>query len=134
LTAACTSSTSDSPDEARGRRPQISRTRIERPQRRKLRAKSRCPYLKYSDRHRHVSQPSRSQIQQIYPAEQTRRRLGQKDLTTMSSGHHPRRAVEHRTEIVPAAQLGFAGRQPHPNRQLKLQLPGNSGIHCRPWR
>ena len=58
---------------------------------------------------------------QIDAAEQTRRRLGQQDLTAMPGGHHPRRAIEHRTEVVAPAQLGFAGRQPHPHRQLQAR-------------
>jgi hypothetical protein len=38
-----------------------------------------------------------------------------------------------RTEFqaVRPAQLGFAGRDPHPHRQLQLPLRGNSGIHRR---
>ena len=43
-------------------------------------------------------------------------------------GHHPRRAVEHRPEIVGPAQLRLAGRQPHPHRQLKLPLSGHRRI------
>ena len=36
----------------------------------------------------------------------------------MPGGHHPRRTIEHRTEVIALAQLGFAGRQTHPHRQL----------------
>ena len=43
-------------------------------------------------------------------------------------GHHPRRAVEHRPEIVRPAQLRLAGRQPHPHRQLQLPLSGHRRI------
>jgi hypothetical protein len=46
-------------------------------------------------------------------------------------GHHPRRTIEHRAEIVALAQLGFTRRQPHPHRQLKRLLCGHGGIHCR---
>ena len=52
----------------------------------------------------------------------------------MPGGHHPRRTIEHRTEIVPSAQLGFAGRQPHPHRQLQRPLRGHRRIHRRSWR
>jgi len=37
-------------------------------------------------------------------------------------GHHPRSAVEHRSEVVRVPQLRFAGRNAHPHRQLKLTL------------
>jgi hypothetical protein len=45
-------------------------------------------------------------------------RIGLQDLTAMPGGHHPRSTIEHRTEVVRPPQLGFAGREPHPNRQL----------------
>ena len=98
------------PDEACGRRPQIPRTRIECPQRRKVRAQARRSDLEHPDRRRHVPQPSRPQIHQINSAEQTCRRVGQQDLTTVPRGHHPCGAIEHRAEVIPVAQLGFAGR------------------------
>jgi len=46
-------------------------------------------------------------------------------------GRHPRRTVEHRAEIVPIAQLGLAGRNPHPHRQLQRTLGGHRRIHRR---
>ena len=52
----------------------------------------------------------------------------------MPGGHHPRRTIEHRTEVIPVAQLGFAGRQPHPHRQLQRPLRGHRRIHRRPRR
>ena len=52
----------------------------------------------------------------------------------MPGGHHPRRTVEHRTEVVPPAQLGLAGRQPHPHRQLQRPLRSHRGIDRRPGR
>jgi hypothetical protein len=39
-------------------------------------------------------------------------------------GHHPSSPVEHRAEVVPVAQLGFTGRNPHPRRQLQRPLRG----------
>ncbi len=117
------------PDEARGLRPQIPRTRIQRPQRRKIRLQARRSDLKYSDRGGQIPQPPRPQIHQINSAEQTRRRLGQKDLTAMPGGHHPRSTIEHRTEVIRPPQLGFAGRNPHPHRQLQPQLRGHRGIN-----
>ena len=72
--------------------------------------------------------PARTQIDKIHPAELTRRRLGHQDLTAVIGGHHPRGAIEHRTEIVAFAQLGLAGRQPHPHRQLQRPLGGHRRI------
>ena len=91
-----------------------------------------CSDLEHPDRGRQIPQPARSQIDEINAAEQTRRRLGQQDLTAVPGGHHPRRTIEHRTEVVRPPQLGFAGRQPHPHRQLQRPLRGHRGIHRRP--
>ena len=93
-----------------------------------------CSDLEHPDRGRQIPQPPRPQIHQINSAEQTRRRLGQQDLTAMPGGHHPRRTIEHRTEVVRPPQLGFAGRQPHPHRQLQRPLRGHRRIHRRPRR
>ena len=93
---------------------------------------TRRTHLEDPDRRRHVPQPSGSQIHQINAAEQTRRRVGQQDLTAMPGGHHPRRTVQHRTEVIPTPQFGFAGRQPHPHRQFQRPLRGYRGIHRRP--
>jgi hypothetical protein len=117
------------PDEAADRRPQVPRTRIQRPQRRKIGLQARRSDLKCPDRRRHVPQPSRPQIQQIHSTEQTRRRLDQQDLTTMPGCHHSCGAIEHRTEVVPVSQLGLAGCQSH--RQLQLPLRGVHGGHRR---
>ena len=120
------------PDETRGRSPQVPRTHVHRPQRRKVRAQAVRSDLKYTDWGRQIPQPPRPQIQQINSAEQTRRRLGQQDLTAVPGGHHPRRTIQHRTEVIPVAQFSFAGRQPHPHRQLQRSLRGHRGIHGRP--
>jgi D5 N terminal like len=87
--------------------------------------------LKYPDRGGQIPQPPRPQIHQINSAEQTRRRLGQQDLTAMPGGHHPRGSIEHRTEVIAVPKLGFAGRQPHPHRQLKRPLRGHRCIRRR---
>jgi hypothetical protein len=63
-------------------------------------------------------------------AEQSRRRLGQQDLTAVPGGHHPSGAVEHRTEIVTVPKLSLPGRQPHPHGQLKCLLRSHRGIDC----
>ena len=63
---------------------------------RKIRPQARRSDLKHPHGCRQVPQPSRPQIQQINAAEQYRRRLGQQTLTAVTSGHHPRRPVEHR--------------------------------------
>ena len=67
-------------------------------------------------------QPPRPQIHQTDPTDQTRRRLGQQDLPTMSSGHHSCGSIEHRSEVVPVSQLSLAGCQSHAHRQLQLPL------------
>ena len=108
------------PNETRRRRPQVPRTHIQCPQGRELRAQIRRSDLKHPDRCRQIPQPSRPQIDEINPAEQTRRRVGQQDLTAMPGGHHPRSTIQNRSEIVALTQLGFAGRQAHPHRQLQL--------------
>ncbi len=46
----------------------------------------------------------------------------------MPRGHHPRRTIQHRTEVIPVAQLGFAGRDTHPYRQPQLPLRRDRGI------
>ena len=97
LTAACTSSTSDSRPMklvAAGRRfpGLVSSARNGG----NSVAQARRSHLKHPDRVRHVPQPSRPQIDKINPAEQNRRRVGHQDLTAVPGGHHPRRAVEHR--------------------------------------
>ena len=126
-------------------RPQVPRTRIQRPQRRKVRAQARRSDLKHPDRGRQIPQPSRPQIDEINPAEQTRRRLGQQDLTAVPGGHHPRRTIEHRTEVVALAQLGFAGRHApsapatpapaarlprHPPQTLVTRMPRTHHRRC----
>ena len=120
------------PDEAADCRPQVARTRIQRPQRRKLRAHAGRSDLKHPHRDWQVAQPARPQIQQLHSAEQHRRRLGQQDLTTVPGGHHPGGTVQHRTEIVRPPQLGFAGRDPHPHRQLQCPLRSHRRVHRTP--
>jgi hypothetical protein len=121
-------------DEAGQRGAQVSRTRVQCPQRRKVRLQALRLDLEHLNRGRQIPQPPRPQIQQIHSAEQNRGRLGQQDLPAMPGGHHPRRTVQHRTEIVALSQLGFPGRQPHPHRQLQPQLRGHRGIHRRARR
>ena len=90
--------------------------------------------LEQPDRGGQIPQPPRPQIHQINSAEQTRRRLGQQDLPAVPGGHHPRSPIEHRTEVVGPPQLGFAGRDAHPHRQLQRPLRGHRGIDRRPGR
>jgi hypothetical protein len=90
--------------------------------------------LEHPDRNRHIPQPPRPQIQQVNSAEQTRRRLGQKDLTAVPGGHHPRCPIQHRTEVVRSTQLGLAGRDPYPHRQLQRPLRSHRGIRRGPRR
>jgi hypothetical protein len=90
--------------------------------------------LKYADRHRHIPQPPRPQIHKIDSTQQNRRRICQQDLTTMTCCHHPRRTVEHRTEVITIPPLGFTGRQSHPHRQRQRSLCGYRGIDGGPRR
>jgi hypothetical protein len=46
----------------------------------------------------------------------------------MSGGHHPRGAVEHGAEVIPASKLGLPSRQSHPNRQLERPLRFDRGV------
>ena len=52
----------------------------------------------------------------------------------MPSGHHPLGTVQHRAKIIGSPQLGFTGRQSHPDRQLQLLLCGHRGIDRGPRR
>ena len=47
----------------------------------------------------------------------------------MPGGHHPRGTVQDRTEVVAFPQFGFAGRNPHADRQLKRPLRGHRRIN-----
>ena len=68
------------PDETGRRRPQIPRRHIHCPQWRKARPQARSLDLEHPDWRRQVAQPPWSQIDEVYSAEQARRRLGQQDL------------------------------------------------------
>ena len=48
----------------------------------------------------------------------------------MPGGHHPCGTVQHRAEVIVIPQLGFSGRNPHPNRQLQLALRVDGGLNC----
>ena len=85
--------------------------------------------LEHPDRGGQIPQSARPQIDEINPAEQTRSRLGQQDLTAVPSGHHACRTVEHRAEVVAPSQFGFAGRDAHPHRQLQRPLRGHRRIN-----
>ena len=49
----------------------------------------------------------------------------------MAGGHHPRGAVEHRTEVVRVPEFRFAGRNPHPDGQLQLPLCSDGRVDSR---
>jgi hypothetical protein len=80
--------------------------------------------LKHPYRHRYIPQPSRPQVDEVYPANQTGRRLSHENLNTVPGGHHPRRTIEHRTAVVPIPRFGLAGCDAHAHRQLQLALRG----------
>jgi hypothetical protein len=63
-----------------------------------------------------------SQVQQFDTAEQNGCRVGHQDLTAVAGRRRAHSAVEHRPEVVSVPQFGFAGRDAHPHRQLKLAL------------
>jgi hypothetical protein len=121
-------------DEARGRRAQIPRTRIQCPQRRKVRAQAVGLDLEHLDRSREIPQPPRPQVDEINAAEHTRRRVGQEDLPAVTGGHHACGAIQNRSEVVALTQLGLAGRQPHPHRQFECPLRGHRRIDRRSRR
>ena len=97
---------------------QIRRCRRQRPQRRKLAAAD----LPHPLRPRQIAEAMLSQITKI-PAitHQRRGRLRGHDLPAVRDTHQPGATVQRRPEVVPVAQLGFAGVQPHPHRQHILQ-------------
>jgi hypothetical protein len=90
--------------------------------------------LKHPNRYRYIPQPSRPQIQQINPAQQSGCRVGDQYLTTVPGGHHPCGAIEHRAEIVTVAKLGLPGRNTHSHRQLKSELGLDSRVDGGPRR
>jgi hypothetical protein len=119
------------PHETGRRTPQVARTCVQRPQRRKLGPQALRLQLKHRDRVRHVPQPSRPEVQQIHAAQQSCCGVGHQDLTAMPGGHHPCSPVEHRAEVVPVPQLSLAGRQPHPHRQPQRPLCSDRSIDSR---
>jgi hypothetical protein len=52
----------------------------------------------------------------------------------VTGGHHACGPIQNRSEIVALRQLGFAGRDPHPHRQLQRPLRGHRGIDRCPRR
>jgi hypothetical protein len=46
-----------------------------------------------------------------------------------TSGRHPRRTVEHFSEIVTLLRFGLAGRDPHPYRHLQRGLGSDGGVN-----
>jgi hypothetical protein len=54
-------------------------------------------------------------------------------LTAVPGGHHPCGPIEHGAEVIPLAQLGFAGCDAHPHGQFQFALRDYGGIHRCPW-
>src|SRR6478672_11740705 len=50
------------------------------------------------------------------------------NLAAVSGGHHPRRAVQHRTEVIVTALLGLARRDAHAHGQLQAPLCRDGGV------
>jgi hypothetical protein len=55
-------------------------------------------------------------------------------LTAVTGGHHPRGAIQYRTEVVRPPQLGFAGGDAHPDRQLQRPLRSHRSVDRTRWR
>lgn len=51
----------------------------------------------------------------------------------MAGGHDAGRSVEHRAEVVVAAQLSFSGGDTHSDRQSQLPLRGHRGLDGARW-
>ena len=64
----------------------------------------------------------------VPPAEKMCCGVIEQDLTTVPGSHHPRSAIQHRTEVVRPPKLCFTGRNPHPYRQFEGTLCGDCGI------
>ena len=92
---------------------------------------ARVPDPAHPDRSGQVPQPPLPQIVEIDSTEQTRRRIGHQDLSTVSGGHRPSGAVEHGSEVVPVAQLSLPSRQSQPHRQLNCSLRRDRGLDRR---
>ena len=71
---------------------------------------------------RQVAQPMLAQIDQVDARHHRRRGRRHQDLAAVAGGHHPRRPVQHRTEVVLTATLGLAGGDPHAHRQPQRLL------------
>ena len=123
------------PDEARRLRAQVSRRRIERSQGAETRYAGRRPGLETSrpglamSRNRRGPKSIRSM-----PLSRPGRRCRRAESDRRARRHHPRRTVEHRTEVVPVPQLGLTGRHAHPHRQLQRPLRSDRRIDRRPRR
>jgi len=52
----------------------------------------------------------------------------------MPGSHHSRHTIEHHAEVVTLPQLGFAGRNPHPDGQSEIALSGNRRVQRRSRR
>ena len=67
-------------------------------------------------------------------AEEFRRRAVEEYLTAMTRRHQPRSPIEHRAEVVVAAQFRLTCRDPHPDRQSQRSLRVHRGIDRGTWR
>jgi hypothetical protein len=99
---------------------QVVGSKVERRQRRELGRQRRMADLVQAFRAAQVLQPVLAEVAQPdavrkVPVDHLRGRLGQQDLAAVTCRHDPRRSVDGRAEVVPAARLGLAGVDPHPD-------------------
>ena len=121
-------------DETGVLRPQIPGHRVQSPQRRKVGPQSLGADLEQLDRGRQVTQGPQPQVDEYDIVDEARRRRRAQDLAAMPCGHHPRRRVQRRPEVVVAAEFGHARSDSHPDRQRQRPLRFNRGLHGRTSR
>ena len=82
---------------------QVPRHRVQRPQRRELDPRPVGAHLEQMLATGQVAQAVLAQIDQLDARHHRRRRRRHQDLAAVTGGHHPRRPVQHRPEVVAAA-------------------------------
>ena len=107
---------------------QVPRHRIQRPQRRELDPQPVGAHLVQVLDTRQVTQAMLAPIDQLDARHHRRRGRRHQDLAAVAGGHHPRRPVQHRTEVVLTATLGLTGGDPHAHRQPQRLLRLHRGV------
>ena len=106
-------------DERRDLTRQVARQRVQRPQRRELRAPVPARHLEHRARRSQVAQPVLAQIDQLDSRSRTSRRYRSRTTTCPPCATPISRArtVQLGAEVVAVAQFGLTGVQPHPHPQ-----------------